>query len=181
MFGLPSWPVVAVIAALGAAPAGWLGYKSGHFIGYRDGFKTADKQAEVNDLKRLLAERERDLSVSRDAAERANQSAADITAQRDIAAADLEKYRAELERLAAEPRSEPAPPAPVVEILPGVPDAGEPVVPGPPAPAEPPPRPSIVVAGSCLSSDADVRWLQRNHFRPQQDRRPHGAPAPGRR
>lgn len=76
--------------------------------GHSDGRAKADRQAEINDLTRHLAERERDLETARITADAMREQAEQNARAMVSAQGDLDEYRKELETLASA-ANEPSP------------------------------------------------------------------------
>lgn len=75
-FGINLAALAGIFGLLaGAAGATYPAYKVGHWRGDSAGFARADKQAEINDARRQLAERDRDLAITRQAEADARETA----------------------------------------------------------------------------------------------------------
>ena len=90
----------ALGVALAAGPISFVSYKLGRFVGYESGYAAADNEAEMHDLQRRLAERERDLSLAQEQSRRAQEQADQNTYAASEAVRVANEYQRELEALA---------------------------------------------------------------------------------
>lgn len=122
--GVETFTVGVIVGlSVAAAPAIWGGYRIGHYVGWNDGYAAADKQAEINDLTRKLAEKERDRLAAEQSASAAREQAQQNARAMLSAQEDLDAYRSELEQLAlannsADPDEEPASAPTVPDVAP---------------------------------------------------------------
>lgn len=76
VFGINLAALAGIVGLLaGAAGATYPAYKVGQMLGDSAGFARADSQAELNDARRQLAERDRDLAITRQAEADARETA----------------------------------------------------------------------------------------------------------